>query len=339
MDDSPVMTNGSPSPEENEPLALVVAFDFATKQAPAIPISQARQAMKEDKFVWIDVNLTRTEEARALLAELALCAPGILDDALARDPVTQIGRHDDYLHLVLAGCRLHGESFDLERVDACMGAHFLLTLHRGEPVFLKAARSEYHADFVRFARSPAFLLFELWDHLVDNYLNVQKALEERLEKIQCALTGDVDERIFKEATELGSDLMRLRKVALPARSVLTELSTRKSPFINSTSQPFLAGMVGMVESVLQDVLVDRDVLSDSLHNYMSMVAHRTNKVMRKLTVVSVIFLPLTFLCGVYGMNFEVMPELKSEWGYLGFWVVALTLAFALLVLMRRIKLL
>lgn len=323
----------------DEPIAVVVAFDFSTKEAPTIPISQARQAMSEGKFVWIDINLTRTDEARALLTELALCAPGIVDDALTRDPVTQIGRYEDYLHLVFAGCRLCGRSFELERVDACLGAHFLLTVHRGEPVFLSAARREYHADFVRFARSPTFLLFELWDHLVDNYLNVHKALEERLEQIQQTLSGDVDERIFREVTELGSDLMHLRKVALPARSVLTELSTRKSPFVSSTSQPFLSGMVGMVERILQDVLVDRDILSDSLNNYMSMVAHRTNKIMRRLTVVSVIFLPLTFLCGVYGMNFEVMPELKSPWGYLGFWVVALTLATALLILMRRIKLL
>jgi magnesium transporter len=98
-------------------------------------------------------------------------------------------------------------------------------------------------------------------------------------------------------------------------------------------------MVGTIERVLQDVLVDRDILSDSLNNYMSMVAHRTNKVMGKLTVVSVIFLPLTFLCGVYGMNFEVLPELKLEWGYYGFWALAGVIVLGLIAFMRRIKLL
>jgi len=80
--------------------------------------------------------------------------------------------------------------------------------------------------------------------------------------------------------------------------------------------------------VLQDVLVDRDILSDSRNNCMSMVAHRTNKVMGKLTVVSVIFLPLTFPCGVYGMNFEVLPELKWSWGYCGFWISVGVIALA-----------
>jgi magnesium transporter len=98
-------------------------------------------------------------------------------------------------------------------------------------------------------------------------------------------------------------------------------------------------MVGTVERVLQDVLVDRDILSNALNNYMSMVAYRTNKVMNRLTVVSVIFLPLTFICGVYGMNFEVLPELKWEWGYAGFWGVAVGIAGGLLLLMKRAKLL
>jgi len=138
---------------------------------------------------------------------------------------------------------------------------------------------------------------------------------------------------------LGVDLLHLRKVVLPARAVLTDLSTRKSPFVSENTQPYLANMVGTVERVLQDVLVDRDILSAAMNNYMSMVAHRTNKVMGKLTVVSVIFLPLTFLCGVYGMNFEVIPELHLEWGYYAFWTLTLAIVLVLVVVMRRMRLL
>jgi magnesium transporter len=183
------------------------------------------------------------------------------------------------------------------------------------------------------------MLYELWDHLIDNYLSVHKAFEERVEQVQRTLIGAVDERVFGEASELGSDLLHLRKIVLPARSVLTELSTRKSPFVSEATQPFLGNMVGTIERVLQDVLVDRDILSGALNNYMSMVAHQTNKVMSKLTVVSVIFLPLTFLCGVYGMNFDVIPELKWEYGYLAFWVIVLGIIAALIWVMRKVKLL
>lgn len=324
-----------------DPLATVVAFDFASKQAPIISVAEARAAMVGDrKFVWIDVDVARADEARKLLAELALCSTEIVEDAFTREPATQIARYDDHVHLVLSGCRLVGHKFELERVDAVIGAHFLLTLHRGQPVFLEAVRRGYHADFVRFAQSPSFLIYELWDHLIDNYLGVHKVFEERVEKVQAELMRQVvDEAVFADASELTSDLLHLRKVVLPARAVLTDLSTRKSPFISEATQPFLGNMVGTIERVLQDVLVDRDILSGALNNYMSMVAHQTNKTMSKLTVVSVVFLPLTFLCGVYGMNFTVLPEKDWRYGYAMFWALVAMIVTGVIVVMRRNKLL
>ncbi len=325
--------------EAFDPLFTIVSLDFKTKEHTKHSLDTFRAEMAAGRFVWIDVDIAHSEEARTLVTSLNLCAPEIIDDAMSREPATQIARYDDYLHLVLSGCRLVGHKFDLERVDAMLGENFLLTLHKGQPVFLENIRKSYVTDFVRFAQSPSFLLYELWDQLIDNYLNVHKRFEERVEEVQAQLIGDVQDTIFAEASELGSDLLHLRKVVLPARAVLTDLSTRKSPFVSEATQPYLANMVGTVERVLQDVLVDRDILSNSLNNYMSLVAHKTNQVMSKLTVVSIIFLPLTFLCGVYGMNFEIIPELHWTHGYLIFWSVAAAVVGGLLYLMRRNKLL
>ncbi|MDB4962968.1 MAG: hypothetical protein JWP01_2967 [Myxococcales bacterium] len=326
--------------ESLDPLCSIVELDFKTKQHRKVTLDEFRGSMADGKFVWIDVDITQTDAARRLLGKLeGLVAPEIVEDAVTREPATQIGRYDDYLHLVLSGCRLAGHKFDLERVDVMMGERYMLTLHRGQPVFLEAVRKSYIADFVRFAQTPSFLLYELWDHLIDNYLSIHKRFEERVEEVQKRLIGDVDDRVFGEASELGSDLLHLRKVVLPARAVLTDLSTRKSPFVGEGTQPYLANMVGTIERVLQDVLVDRDILAGSLNNYMSLVAHKTNKVMSRLTVVSIIFLPLTFLCGVYGMNFDVIPELKWAHGYGYFWGITAVVVTGLLILMRKYKLL
>jgi magnesium transporter len=165
-------------------------------------------------------------------------------------------------------------------------------------------------------------------------------MEERVERLQNELRQDeVDDGVFGRISELGADLLHLRKILLPARAVLLDLSTRKSLFLSEATQSFLANMVGTLEHVLQDLLVDRDILSESLNLYMSLVSHRTNQVMKRLTVVSVVFLPLTFLVGVYGMNFEVLPELQWRWGYAFFWLMALGIVVTLIVLMRRAKLL
>jgi magnesium transporter len=241
---------------------------------------------------------------------------------------------------VVSGCRERGHQFDLERVDVVIAERFLLTIHRGPVVFLDAVRRDYRSDFVNFARSPSFLLYEIWDHLLENYLAIQKRVEERVEALQNRLRGeDVTDDLFANISELGADLLHFRKILLPARAVLADLSTRRSKFISETTQGFLANMVGTVEHVLQDLLVDRDLLSESLSLYMSLVSHRTNEVMKRLTVVSVIFLPLTFLVGVYGMNFDIMPELRWHYGYLFFWLLVITLVGGLLYLMRRARLL
>jgi magnesium transporter len=279
------------------------------------------------------------DEARRLFQRLGLVADEIVEDALTREAATQIAKYDDYLHLVMTGCKLTEHHFELERVDLVVAEKFLLTIHRGPALFLEVVKRQYKTDFYRFAKSPSFLLYELWDHLLENYLSVQKRFEERVEVLQADLIGDVDDRVFARVSELGADLLHFRKLLLPARAVLTELSTRKSPFVSEATQPFLGNMVGTVERVLQDLLVDRDILSESLNLYMSVVGHRTNRIMNKLTVVSVIFLPLTFLCGVYGMNFEVVPELRWRYGYIAFWVVAVVIVAGLLWVLRRIRLL
>lgn len=320
---------------DTDPLVSIVELDFKTKGHRRIGLDEMRAAMEAGRFVWIDVDVAQQDEARALLGRLDLCIPEIVEDALTREPATQLARYDDYVHLVLSGCRLVGHKFDLERVDAVLGDQFLLTLHKGQPVFLEAVRRSYLADFRRFAQSPSFLLYELWDHLIENYLTVHKRFEERVEHVQTRLVGEVDDSVFAEASELGADLLHLRKVVLPARAVLSDLSTRKSPFVSEATQPYLGNMVGTIERVLQDVLVDRDILSGSLNNYMSLVSHKTNRTMSRLTVVSMIFLPLTFLCGVYGMNFAVLPEKDWEYGYLAFWIAVVVIVVGTLWYMKR----
>lgn len=327
--------------EEPRPGCLIraVAFDFETKTEESVELSELKAVMARGLFVWVDVDIADPDEARKLFEGLALFSDEIVEDALTREPATQSARYDSYLHFVVSGCRLVGRHFDLERVDCVVSDKFLFTIHRGQVAFLEALRKDYSQDFVAFSKSPSFLIYEIWDHLTDNYLAVQKRFEERVEQLQAELMREVDDRVFASVSELGADLLHFRKVVMPARAVLTDLSTRRSLYISEATQPFLANMVGTLERVLQDLLVDRDVLSNSLDLYMSIVQHRTNEVMKKLTVVSVVFLPLTFLCGVYGMNFEYLPELKWHNGYALFWAAVVTIVSIIAVISRRAKLL
>jgi len=328
-------------PSPDRPVTVrAVALDFSTKVERALAPEEVAAAVARGESVWVDARVDQLDGAFAALQRLGLVPDQVLTDALEGEPLTRLARFDDCVHLVVSGCRPRGTAFDLERVDVVMGRGFVVTLHRGSVLFVSAVHRDYRADFQRHAQSLSFLVFELWDHLVENYLSVQKLMEERVEKLQDALrTDQVDDVVFTAISELGADLLHFRKILLPARAVLTDLATRKSIFVSEATQAFLANMVGTVEHVLQDMLVDRDILSESLNLYMSLVGHRTNQVMNRLTVVSVIFLPLTFLVGVYGMNFDRLPELHWEYGYAYFWALVLAIVGALLWLLRRYRLL
>jgi magnesium transporter len=330
----------SPSQRPPKPCQLqVVDFDFENKVEKNIELTEVSDAIAAGRFIWVDLEASNLPEARALLAEMNLAADEIVQDALTSEAATRHARYDNCIHVVVSGCHQRGQHFDLERVDIVISQSFLITIHKGPVSFLSAVRRDYKQDFHRFAKSPSFLVYELWDHLIDNYLTIQKQMEERVELLQNELRSpNVDDGVFVRLSDLGADLLHFRKILLPARAVLTDLSTRRTIFISETTQSFLHNMVGTVEHVLQDLLVDRDILSESLNLYMSLVGHRTNEVMKRLTVVSVVFLPLTFLCGVYGMNFDILPELHWHYGYLFFWILVAVIVGGLLTLMRRAKL-
>lgn len=332
----------SAAPQLEKPCCKVEAIelDFDAKSLRTLSLDEARAAIREGRFVWIDVDVRDAEEGRSLLHGLGSISEGIVHDALTSEPATRHARYDDYIHVVIAGCKQLETKFALERVDVVIAGSFLATIHRGHVAFLDAVSRDYRTDFQRFAKSPSFLVYEIWDHLIENYLEVQKRMEEQVERLQNELRQPkVDAEVFGRISDLGADLLHFRKILLPARAVLTDLSTRRTLFISETTQSFLHNMVGTLEHVLQDLLVDRDILTESLNLHMSLVAHRTNEVMKRLTVVSVVFLPLTFLCGVYGMNFQNFPELQWPHGYAFFWVLVAAIVMGLLFLMRRAKLL
>lgn len=318
----------------------VVELDFERRQEAAISVRDAAASIAKGRFIWIDLDAGDAEEARRLVAGLGLVSEDVIELALRDEPSTQYGRHDGYLHLVVSGYGQRGGDFDLQRVSVTLGEQFMLTIHRGPVQFLDGVRQDYRSDFVRFAKSPSFLLYEIWDRLIANYLDVQAVMGTRVEALQDELRREhVAEDVFARVSALGADLLHFRKLLLPARATLTDLSTRRSLVLGEVTQRFLGNLVGSVDHLLQDMLVDRDILTEALNLHMSMVSHRTNQVMRKLTVVSVVFLPLTFLVGVYGMNFEILPELRWRYGYIYFWCVVVAVVATLRHLLRRSRLL
>ena len=301
---------------------FAVALDFETKTDERIEPKQIPETIAAGKFVWIDLDNSNPSAARKVLGLLPGLSDSIIQDALSSDPNTALHHLLDSLHLVMTECTFAERDFLSQPVTVVIAKQYLLTVHNGPARITEDLRKHYAHDFQTFAKTPSFLLYHLWHALIVEYQNVQQQFEDEVERVQELMQGDVEEAMFVRVSELGADLLRFRKVLLPARAALTDMSEHRSPFISESTQPYLKNMVATLDRVLHELLVDREILSDTMNLHMSAVAHRTNNIINRLTVLSFIFLPLTFLCGLWGMNFTAMPELHWEWGYPMFWLLA-----------------
>lgn len=320
------------------PSATVVEFDFAARQERPIAVAEVPAACEAGRACWIDVDTTDPAGIEALL--LALGVNRVAVDEVLTSQVG--GRHDVYadcLHVSVSTPRFDQGRLDFAHVDMVLGERFLVTLHRGRVEFLEIARRNYPHFFQRFAQSLGFLLFELWDQLIDSYRKALRETESEVERVQDSIFGKVDDGIFNRVAEVTHNLLQLRKNVLGDRDVLHELAGRRSTFVSDTTQPFLANMVGTLDRLGDDLTVERETLAETLNLYLGIVSHRTNRIVNRLTVISAIFLPLTFLCGVYGMNFDRsqpwnMPELGWPYGYVFFWGLVVAISVGALAFIR-----
>ncbi len=312
---------------------VVVEFDFQNRKERVIPIEDARAACDKGLSCWVDIDADDCDDPGDAMRQFRI--PEMAIEQTLTNPL--IGRHDMYhdcLHVTVAAPRVEEDRVEFDLVDLIIGERFIISVRRGRVLFMAQARSSYKQFFRKFAQTLGFLLFELWDHLIDNYRETFRALENRVEAVQGSIFGNVDDAIFNRVSDITHDLLVLRRNLFANREVLHQLAMHKSTFVSETTQPYLQNMVGTLERLGNDLAVEREILTDTLTLYLGIVSHRTNAVINRLTVISVIFLPLTFLVGVYGMNFESQPEFKWEYGYVFFWIVAGAIVAGLVALMK-----
>lgn len=320
-----------------------IQFDFTRREERAVDVERIGGALQEGLFCWIDIDCSACADAEENLRRAGELLESIGVNEIARREVLgpdREGRHDaheDCLHFGVTEAVLVEEKLQTSHLDVVLSERFLVTFRRQPNGTVARMRRTYREDFYKFAQSPGFLLYEIADHLAGTYRQALQQLVASVERVQLEMYGEVDDSIFRRVSTLMHDLLALRKVVTAARELLHELATRRSPFVPDSTRPFLDNMAGTLQRLSDDLTTEREVLNEMLNLYMGMVSHRTNKVINRLTVISVVFLPLTFICGVYGMNFDVIPELGWQHGYLYFWSMCATIAATLLLLMRRKK--
>lgn len=272
---------------------------------------------------WIDATV-RDEPLRELLAKHLRLHPLVVEDVLQERLHPKIEDFGEYLYLIVHGVSCPDgdpEKIETIEVDILFNTQWVLT-HR--PPQLKAAeevRDEIRRNPRLFERGPAFIAHAVIDHLVDGYLPVMDAFDEAADAVESEAVGSPAQDLLQRIFRLKRAIQKLRRMATHQREVLQRLARGEFDLIPERAVPFYRDIHDHFVRVVDLADGYRELLSGALDAYLTTVSNRMNAVMKTLTTVSVIMLPLTFVAGVYGMNFDHMPELHWRWGYL--WALGL----------------
>ena len=286
---------------------------------------------------WIDIEgLHDTEMLSRFGAHFGL-HPLVLEDILNTHQRPKLEEYDDYLYLVvrMLAPGSNGQEMHSEQVSIILSHRFVVTFQEIPGDVFDPVRKRIDQGKGRVRRlGPDYLVYTLIDSIVDNYFLVLEKIAERIEEVEDSITRAPQPGDLGRVHQLRRELVYMRRNVWPLRDVVTALERAETELVSDDARVYVRDLHDHVIQVVESMENFRDVLASLQDLYLSSIGQRTNDVIRVLTVISTIFVPLTFLAGVYGMNFEFLPELHWRWGYLAFWGVSIALVIALIGFLR-----
>ncbi len=290
--------------------------------------------------LWVDMQNPTPEEYEYVLRNLFHFHELAIEDTISDVHGPKVDDYGDSMYIVFHVISLGDERMDIhtDEVDAFLGRNYLVTVHDSQyDVFDRMQETRNH-ERNGLARGPSYLLYELIDFQLDATVDLLTRFEEHLDLLGDQIfenAGADSSRILNDLLTAKSSALRLRRVLVPQREVLGRLMRQDYAVISADQRIYyrdiydhLARLADLADSM-------RDLATSTIETHLALVNNRMNEVMKVLTVFAAIFIPLTFLAGVYGMNFEYMPELNSHWAYPMIWVVFISIVVGMLWYFRR----
>jgi magnesium transporter len=320
-----------------------IGYDAETLQElPVRPEDVARSCLDRGEAVvtWINVDGLHQVEVIETLGKCFDLHPLMLEDILETGHRPKFEDYESCLFLVLK--RLHfdeaKEEIRPEQVSLVLGPDFVLSFHEGSSDIFDGVRDRIRNSRGKIRRMGAdYLAYALLDSVVDSYFGVVEKLGDRIELLEEELITTPSRSTLQHIHHLKREMILLRKSVWPLREVIGALQRVDSALVRETTGVFLRDVYDHTIQVIDTVEIFRDLLAGMLDLYLSSVSNRMNEIMKVLTIIATLFIPLTFIVGVYGMNFAYMPELGWRWAYFAVWGVMLALAGGMFVFFRKQK--
>jgi len=277
--------------------------------------------------------------------------PLVLEDILT-DQRPKIEDYDDYIFIVLKmlyyeesekspeddeeGDDLGESSLDMDQVSIILGPNFIISFKEKEVDVFNPLRDRLRTAKGRVRKQGAdYLAYSMIDAIVDHYFVIMEKLGERFEDLEDAVVSDPEPGILPTIYNLKRDMLFLRKSVWPLREAISKMQRTDSHLVTEATKIYLRDVYDHTIQVIENVETFRDMSSSLLEIYLSSLSNKLNEVIKLLTIISTIFIPLTFLAGVYGMNFRFMPELESPWGYPAVLIFMLLVVVVMLAYFRK----
>jgi magnesium transporter len=275
-------------------------------------------SLKPDWISWVNLNGVHDVHLLNKIGGQLDLHPLTIEDILNTDQRSKIEVHENYIFSTLKMIRYDAEdeSFVNEQISIILKGHLIVTFQEIPSHIFDHLEKRILEGKGRIRKSGAdYLFYAIFDTIIDGYFIVLEQLQTELDSIEEKLMTSQDLNVITDVHWLKKELLYIRKATSPVRDMINFLQREDSPFIQKQNLIFFRDAYDHCIQVHESVELLRDIVSGLIEVYLSSTSNRTNEIMKYLTVFASIFIPLTFVTGIYGMNFENMPELKWEYGY------------------------
>lgn len=289
---------------------------------------------------WINIDGLQDVSVIETLGRHFNFHPLMLEDILSTDQRPKMEDFDDYLYIVLRMLYPDEKTGDFvnEQVSLIVGKNYVISFQEQEK---KGDVFAPLRDRIRTAKGkirklgPDYLAYSLIDAIVDGYFVIMEKIGDEIELREEEVTTSPVPQTLRAIHQLKRQMILLRRSLWPLREVINGLERGSSKLIQSETLLYFKDVYDHTIHILDTIDSLRDMVTGMLDIYLTSLANRTNEVMKVLTIIATIFIPLTFIVGVYGMNFEYMPELKWRWGYFALWGVMVIVTIGMIFFFKR----
>ncbi|MEI8003679.1 MAG: magnesium/cobalt transporter CorA [Methanothrix sp.] len=321
-------------------------------EAEAKEVEECFRFKDQPTVTWINIDGLHQMDVLEKLGSCYGIHPLVLEDILT-DQRPKIEDYDNYIYIVLKMLYYDEEddkkakddededdmgdtNLDMDQVSMILGPNFIISFKEKEVDVFHPLRDRLRTAKGKIRKQGAdYLAYSMIDAIVDHYFVIMEKLGDRFEDLEDAVVSDPKPGVLPAIYNLKRDMLFLRKSVWPLREAISKMQKTDSPLVSETIKIYLRDVYDHTIQVIENIETFRDMSASLLETYLSSLSNKLNEVIKLLTIISTIFIPLTFLAGLYGMNFRFMPELESPWGYPAVLILMLLVVVIMMAYFRK----